>query len=684
MSTPAQPLARALILLAAFTAYAQQPAAAPSPAATELQKAVEEFRTQTRALGLREDSGNGKGNTPKAAGSRWHGRLFENFRNNFLDAVPHEIVQRGGTKGLLQRNQYGFNLSGPVVIPKLYRGGRGTFFSVTFEGVREKVARTFLRTVPTMPERTGDWAATVDAAGAPLPIFDPATTTANSAYQPAQAVSVENLQYNRLPFPGNRIPASRLDAVASKQLDLYPAPNSDAGPFFRNNFFVVGPEVSKAGGLISRVDHSVRERHRFGFGLNYSNGFDGAAPIFQTLANPGNVSRDRLSRRASLEHVFTASPRSLNTITLDAATDRINNKPELAAGGEAFPSYQFLPYLSMGRAFPVSRNSRNTWTLTDGYSTRRREHRLRVTGRVIAEQVNSFWPKYPAGSYRFTPGLTSLPGIVNTGHAFATYLLGLPDVAERSVVASPSYFRKRAYYAALRDQWELRKGLTLSAGLNLDTNTPRVEKYNRQSTIDLQAVNPFNQRPGALEVASSQRRSFQPFMAKLEPSLSLAWNISGGSRTVARAGYARSYSPIPIYLGQWGTQAFNGNPTWVSTNPQLAPALRLADGFPPGRTFPDTRPEAANATTADLIDAEGRQPTYQSFSLALERELPGAMIVTLGAGQSGGRNLLLSNSGSNPNAISLAALDYRDRLNDETFNRSLRPYPQYQRFDVNS
>lgn len=684
---------RALSVLFCASVFAQQPprvqspqpaAAAAAATATELQKAVEEFRTQSRNLGLRADSPN-RAKTAKT-GSKWHGRVFENFRNNFLDAVPHEIVQRGGTKGLLQRNQYGFNLSGPVEIPKLFHGGRGTFFSVTFEGVREKVARTVLTTIPTMPERVGDWSATVDAAGQPLPIYDPGTTNPNPNFIPNQAVSMDNLQYARAPFPDNRIPASRLDPVAQRALTLYPAPNSDAGPFFRNNFFVVSPEVNKADGLIGRVDHSVREKHRLGFGINYSNGTDGAAPYFRSIANPGPVSRERRTRRGTVEYVYTASAKSVNTLTLDGSTDQFENKPELDAAGDAFPRYSFSPYLSMGRSYPVTRNARNTWILTNGYSTRHKEHRVRVIGRIIREQINSYWPQYPSGTMRFTPGLTSLPGIVNTGHSFASFVLGLSDLAERSVVGSPSYFRKSSYYAALRDQWEFRKGLTVNLGLNLDTSTPRVEKYDRQSTVSFDQLNPVNGRAGALVAAGKggRGRAFQPFLAKLEPSVSLAWNVPGVAKTVARAGYSRSYSPIPVYLGQWGTQGFNGYPTWVSNNPQLAPALRLADGFPADRVYPDLRPEAANNTIADLVEPTGRQPTYGSMSFSLERELPASMIVTAGWGQSKGRNLLLSNSGSNPNAIPLSALEYRDRLNDETFNRSLRPFPHYQRFDVYS
>ncbi|MBL8219975.1 MAG: hypothetical protein JNL62_12140 [Bryobacterales bacterium] len=85
---------------------------------------------------------------------------------------------------------------------------------------------------------------------------------------------------------------------------------------------------------------------------------------------------------------------------------------------------------------------------------------------------------------------------------------------------------------------------------------------------------------------------------------------------------------------------------------------------------------------ADLAEPTGRQPTYQSAGLSVEREFPGAFLITFGAGHAYGRNLLLGSGSSNPNAVHLDALQYRDRLNDEDFNRSLRPYPQYRRFDV--
>jgi len=69
-----------------------------------------------------------------------------------------------------------------VVIPRLYKGGRKTFFSFSYEGVRDHTARSFLQTIATMQERTGDFSATVDQAGAFLPVYDPSSTRPNPGF----------------------------------------------------------------------------------------------------------------------------------------------------------------------------------------------------------------------------------------------------------------------------------------------------------------------------------------------------------------------------------------------------------------------------------------------------------------------------------------------------------------------
>jgi hypothetical protein len=220
--------------------------------------------------------------------------------------------------------------------------------------------------------------------------------------------------------------------------------------------------------------------------------------------------------------------------------------------------------------------------------------------------------------------------------------------------------------------------------LGINHSSPRVEKYDRQSTVDLSVINPANSRPGAMIVTglNGTGRSFQPHYVKLEPSASLAWNPFGDSRTVVRANYSRYYGSSGTSSG-FGTQAFNAAPVYLSTNSQLEPAVRLSDGLPPlDRPLPDLRPDALNNTNADLIYRGRIQPVYQSASLSVERQLPLATVLTAGASYSGGKDTYVGNDVANFNAIPLTALAYRDQLNDEAFNRSLRPYPQYKSLNV--
>jgi hypothetical protein len=672
-----------LALYVCLATCALADAVADQAAKTDVERAIDEFKVQTAALGVRADS------TRKPAQQtsilrQWHGRLYENLRNDFLDAVPHEIIQRGETKSLLRRNQFGFNVAGPFALPWLRQALSGTFVSLSFEGVRERVSRTYLGTIPTMPERSGDYSQVVDPAGNLLPVYDPRTTRANPAFDASRPVSVENLEYLRDPFPGNVIPRERLDPVALQALDLYPAPNVSVGPFFRNNFFVNSPETNTANGMIAKVDHPLGERQRLSSELAFSDGLLDAADWFPNIANPGPSDSQFSSRRGSIEHVFTASAQTVNTATFEASSSASHTDGQ---GEQAFPVYAFEPYLRMGRSYPMSTNTRTIYGWTDGVSTRWSQHSVRAAVRHVRYQVNSYWPAYPAGSYNFSSGLTSLPGIVNTGHGFASFLLGLPEFAEKSLVLSPSYFRRNEMSFSLHDYYEPMKGFAISVGLNISRHSPRTEKYDRQSTIDLGRINPANGRPGALVAAGRDgaSRSFRPPVIRFEPSASIAWNISSDGKTVLRSGYSRSYSAIPAYSGQWGTQGFTARQTFISPNVQLEPALALAAGLPPPEhPLPDLRPEAANDTVADLIDATSREPVYQSASITLERELPGSMVLSVGAAYSGGRNLLLGNGSANPNAISPDALRFRDLLNDEDFNRSLRPYPQFKGFDLYS
>ncbi|MGB9612373.1 MAG: hypothetical protein ACPL7M_15475, partial [Bryobacteraceae bacterium] len=387
--------------------------------------------------GLRPDSPR---RAARGAGPRWseyHGRLYHNFRNDILDAVPHEIRQRGGTKNLLRRNQFGFSVSGPVVIPKLYDGSRRTFFSLNYEGVRERIARSSLRTVAIEPERRGDFSLTVDQSGAPLRIYDPATVRANPLYNPALPVSADNPEFLKDPFPANRIPDARQDPVARRALEYYPLPNANAGPFFRNNYFIVSPETNTADGMIGRLDHTFLEKHRLSASWSFTNGFAGTARLIQSPADSAPADGSFTSRRGTIEHILTLSPQTVHAASFEVQTNVSENVSDASGWPERlglrgvpsghFPFFDLANYIDMGRTTPAARTARNTFAFSDSLSHKRGRHSLRFFSQFSRLQVNTFSPAMPAGAYFFTWRYTSLPGVVNTGLAFASFLLGGPE-----------------------------------------------------------------------------------------------------------------------------------------------------------------------------------------------------------------------------------------------------------------
>jgi hypothetical protein len=49
--------------------------------------------------------------------------------------------------------------------------------------------------------------------------------------------------YVRTPFPGNRIPADHINAIAAKLAKFYPAPNVVTGPDNIHNYAALHPQV---------------------------------------------------------------------------------------------------------------------------------------------------------------------------------------------------------------------------------------------------------------------------------------------------------------------------------------------------------------------------------------------------------------------------------------------------------
>ncbi|MFM2124667.1 MAG: hypothetical protein RL328_1118, partial [Acidobacteriota bacterium] len=563
-------------------------------------------------------------------------------------------------------------------------------------------------------ERTGDWSKSVDSNGAPLPIYDPLTTATNPLYNSSQIISTANLQYLRQTFPGNIIPIARLDTAALKVLQEVPMPNTNAGPFFQNNYFAVTPERNSANGFIISVDHSFKQKHRVTVRLNKSDGLNGNAANFPTLANSNNANVNVLSRGIRIEHVYTASPTNVNTLRFQIDSQPNQNIALLDSRGKPFPRYNFGAqtnnfgggggnnnnnnnnnqnfnqnfnvsgaYASWGQNNPISRDASNNFQLNDVFSTRWQRHRFSLETEHTQRQINSFRPQSPEGRFEFTAGYTSLPGINNTGHPFASFLLGAASQVNQTIVISPSYYRWKNFRSTFSDTWQVTKSLTVTWSANFQSFGQRTEKYDRQSNISFTEINPVSGTPGALVVANlnGYGRTFPPRWYNVEPALGIAWSVLGRNNTVLRVNFSREYSNPNTFNGSYGTQAFNGSQLYLSSNTQLQPALILAEGLKPSR-FPDLRPEAANGTAAQVWDVSGIEPSAMNYQVRLQHQLAKNLILTVNYNRQYGKNQFVNQNLAAPNAIPLENLKYRDQLNSLTFANSLRPYPQFQDFDT--
>src|SRR5579862_1063395 len=121
----------------------------------------------------------------KSGTNKWHGSLFEFFRNDALDAADFFSNQTGQPKNPLRYNQFGGSTGGPVRRNK-------TFIFADYQGTVTHSAQPMVTSVPLRGQRTGNFS----GPGSPL-IYNP--------FSPS---------FVRTPFPNNIIPASLQDSAA--------------------------------------------------------------------------------------------------------------------------------------------------------------------------------------------------------------------------------------------------------------------------------------------------------------------------------------------------------------------------------------------------------------------------------------------------------------------------------------
>lgn len=245
----------------------------------------------------------------KSGTKNFHGDLVENFRNSAMDAndwtrnhSPLSSQYLGAAP--FRFNQFGWDIGGPVMIPKVMkRENTKLFFFWAEEWIRRREGQTQTGTVPTAAMRTGDLSGLLSPSN---PFFSRAITI--------------NDPTNGQPFPGNIIPANRVSKNGQAILNAYPLPT----PGFQqgtSNVILTYPHFSDTRKDTIKVDYMITDRQHLSFRgthipWTFDGPYEGTLGLFQSWWS-------RPNRTAALSLVSTISPSLINEFTISANSDGV-------------------------------------------------------------------------------------------------------------------------------------------------------------------------------------------------------------------------------------------------------------------------------------------------------------------------------------------------------------------------
>lgn len=617
-------------------------------------EATQEFKVQTHTYDAQygRTAGGVINLSIKPGTNKPHGAVYEYMRRTGLSA--NTFANNASAKPRPDRlaDQYGFELDGPVYIPKAYHGRDRTFFMVSYERYREIQPQPGLGSVPTAEQRAGDFSQTYVSAGRLYTIYDPLTLARNPAFDSSKSVSLTNPQYLRTPFAGNKIPSQRFNRVALNVLNDVPLPNQKGDPITHLNNWFAGDANSATDyyNVISRVDHNIGSRFRIYGRWNRSFRDGGKKNAYSWQTNAKQYSRSaRNNDGAVLDSVATLSPQTVFSARFgfnrfvyrsvysyqDLSYLGIPVTSQLQTPGK-YPRFDWENYISTSvedNDFSPSEN----WTAQASLVKIKGTHSLKFGGEFRVHRYADVGVQNGGGRYSFTRGWTSANPQVddrNTGNSIASFLLGYMSSAQATLNATP-YLTWRYPVLYFQDDWKVTSRLTLNLGLRWDYEAPVVERYNRQNRgFDFTSKSPivvpgYDLRGGVLfaGINGLPRGAFDPTRNTWQPRAGMAYRLSKRRPLVFRGGAGRYFLPTTEFGGSLG---FSRVTTAQTSTAGYLPLNTLSDPFPNGLLRP-TGSSAGLATQAGdsvtVNDPKRRVPYVWQFSAGFQYEIISGLLL---------------------------------------------------------
>ena len=431
--------------------------------------AIGEFRVLTSNYGAQYGR-NGSGTVEvetKSGTNTFHGDVYEFVRNDMFNA--RNFFQ--STVPPYKKNDYGYTIGGPVIIPGVYNKNRDkTFFFWSQEWRKEVVpGQTFSSQVPSVLNRSGNFSDLCPAPGSPV----------DTTNFPDCPVDPNTGNY----FANNTV---TVDPNAQFLLALIPSPNN--GTF---GYQAAPTQPTNWRQELIRIDHNFTDKARGTFRFIHDS-WDTvtATPLWTNIGNFPTVGTNFKGPGVGLVTRLTNNftPTLLNEFVFSYTADHIilNNTgnwkrpaamtmPGLfnngfngslpginLVGGTTYGNFGEDPgYIPNG---PY--NSNPTYTFRDNVSKIIGKHNLQFGAYVVAAQKNEFGGELSNGS---VPGYLTFDtsSSVSTGNPFADLLVGRIASFGQQDRFVKYYNRYKIVEPYFQDDFHITSRLTLNLGLRL-------------------------------------------------------------------------------------------------------------------------------------------------------------------------------------------------------------------------
>ncbi len=658
----------------------------------------------------------------KGGTNSFHGEVYDYLQNSALNANSWYNNTYGGVKGQFKQNQFGGNISGPIL--KRWN----LFFFGGYEGLRQPNTQSTLITVPTQAERAGNFSSALNSDGTPDLIYSPFTTT---------ALDNTGNNFTRTQFAGNVIPSNLINPVGQKIVNLYPLPNrTGVGPNDLNNYFQQGAGHFQNDKMDTRVDWEQNAVHRLF--VRWSDRFrqDQNYPCFFCNGADTGVNQNDTGFQVVVNDTVTPSPTWVIDTYLSysrwkeahiaqgygvADASAIGLSPTLFQAPLLPTIYPDNGYSSLGNG-SYEQYVRYSNTVELNFTKVFSRHTLKFGANFDDQRINSV--SEAAGSFNFSSAQTSCDpnsggactalnySSSASGNSIASMLLGTASGGGQSINIDPA-MGLHTYGTYIQDQWRVNQRLTVNLGVRYENQRPATERFNRLMYFNTTAINPISNAvgftvPGEFEYAGvngNSRYAWPPNNLDFAPRAGIALKLT--DRLVMRAGAGIFFLPPSAMItfdnpGQF--YGFSSSTTYIATtNNGYTPLNLINNPFPYGIQQPQGDAQGPNTlvgTGLGQIWPMEKHPTPYSeqWSFDLQYQLTSHSVFEVGYTGNRGRKLLYGNPNLDADQLPDKYLALGPQLDSQVpnpfygiadpstylgqqptiaYNELLRPYPEY-------